>query len=63
VASEYWGRLYTIKDSMTLGRADGALVRLIAPMGNGESAEELARQTALDFASKLLPMLSSYIPD
>jgi EpsI family protein len=63
VASEYWGRLYAIKDSMTLGRADGALVRVIAPIGKGEGAEEQARQTALDFASELLPMLSNYIPD
>lgn len=63
VASEYWGRLYTIKDSMTLGRTDGALVRVIAPMGKGEGAEEQAGRTTLDFASELLPMLSNYIPD
>lgn len=63
VASEYWGRLYTIKDSMALGRTDGALVRVIAPVGKGDGAEEQARQTALDFASRLMPMLSNYIPD
>lgn len=63
VANEYWGRLYTIKDSIARGRTDGALVRVIAPMGKGEGAEEQARQTALDFAGKLMPMLSNYIPD
>lgn len=63
VASEYWGRFYTIKDSMSLGRTDGALVRVIAPLGKGDGAEDVARQTGLDFTRKLLPMLSSYIPD
>lgn len=63
VASEYWGRFYTIKDSMALGRTDGALVRVIAPLGKGDGAEDVARQIGLDFTRKLLPMLSSYIPD
>jgi len=63
VANEYWGRLYTIKDSMTMRRTDGALVRVIAPMGKGDGAEEQARQVALDFASKMAPMLSGYIPN
>src|SRR5262245_22443524 len=63
VASEYWGRLYTIKDSMILGRTDGALIRVIAPVGKGDGAEELARQTALNFARKLAPMLPPSIPN
>ncbi len=63
VADDYLGRFYTIKDSVMLGRTDGALVRVIAPMGKGEGAEEQARQAGLDFAQKILPMLSSYIPD
>jgi len=63
VASEYLGRFYTITDSIRLGRADGALVRVLAPVGKGDDAEEQARQAALDFARKLTPMLSNYIPD
>jgi EpsI family protein len=63
VANEYLGRFYTIKDSMMLGRTDGALVRVIAPAGRGEGAEEQARQAGLDFVRGLAPMLSSYIPD
>jgi EpsI family protein len=63
VASDYLGRIYTIKDSMMRGRTDGALVRVIAPMGKGEGAEEFARKTGLDFAAKLLPMLSRYAPE
>jgi len=63
VANEYRGRLYTIKDSMTRRRTDGALVRVIAPMGQGDGAEERAREAALDFARRLTPMLSSHIPD
>jgi len=63
VANEYWGRLYTIKDSMKMGRTDGALVRVIAPLTKGEGAEEQARRAALDFASRVAPMLSKYVPN
>ena len=63
IASEYWGRFYTITDSIRPGRADGALVRVIAPMDKEDGGEERARQVALDFTQKLTPMLSEYIPD
>jgi EpsI family protein len=63
VANEYWGRLYTIRDSMALGRTDGALVRVIAPVGKADGADEQARATALDFARKLAPTLPAYIPN
>lgn len=63
IASEYRARLDTIKDAMWLGRTDGALVRVIVPMGKGDGAEELARKAALDFSQKLLPILPRYIPN
>ncbi|HQR36096.1 MAG TPA: VPLPA-CTERM-specific exosortase XrtD [Blastocatellia bacterium] len=63
IASEYRARLDTIKDAMWLGRTDGALVRVIVPMGKGAGAEELARKAALDFSQKLLPILPSFIPN
>ncbi len=63
IASEYRARLDTIKDAMLLGRTDGALVRIIVPIGKGDDAEEFARKTALDFAQKLLPILPGYIPN
>mgnify|MGYP001579559829 FL=1 len=63
IAGEYRARLDTIKDAMWLGRTDGALVRVIVPMSNGDSAEEFARKAALDFSQKLLPILPSFIPN
>lgn len=63
IASEYHARLDTIKDAMWLGRTDGALVRVIVPLGKGDDAEEFGRKAALDFAQKLLPILPSYIPN
>jgi EpsI family protein len=63
VASEYWGRWQTLKDAIRLGRTDGALVRVIAPLGRGDDAEEKARGAALDFTRALLPLLPRYVPD
>ncbi len=63
VANEYLGRLRTIRDAMLLGRTDGALVRVIAPLGNGAGAAEQARQSGLGFVRELLPLLPAYIPD
>jgi EpsI family protein len=62
VASEYWGRFYTLADAVVRGRSDGALVRVIAPLTpNGTEAR--AREDALAFARNLLPLLPRYIPD
>lgn len=63
VASDYWGRFYTVNDAVRHGRTDGALVRVIVPMGKGDEAVAQARAAGLDFAEKLLPLLSNYIPD
>lgn len=63
IASEYWGRWYTIEDAIRLGRTDGALVRVIAPIGKGEGAENAARKAALDFTRRILPILPQYVPD
>jgi EpsI family protein len=62
-ASEYWGRLHTIQDSIRLGRTDGALLRVIAPAGKGDGAEEQARQTGLAFVRTLMPLLARHVPD
>lgn len=61
--SEYWARAATIKDAIWLGRTDGALVRVIVPVGKGDGAEEAARTVGLDFSQKLLPRLPSFIPN
>ncbi len=63
VASEYWAKFETVRDAMWLGRTDGALVRVIVPMGKGEGAEEFARAAGLDFSQKLLTILPGFVPD
>jgi exosortase D (VPLPA-CTERM-specific) len=64
VASEYWGKIYTVVDAIRLNRTDGALVRIIAPIDTRiPGAEQQAEQAALDFASQLLIVLGRYLPD
>jgi len=60
VASEYWGRAFLALDALRLNRTDGAMVRVIAPIGDSVDA---ARGVALDFAKSILPLLSRYLPD
>lgn len=62
IASEYWGRFYTLADALTRGRTDGALVRVIMPLSPNET-EAQARQDGLAFAQSLLPLLPHYLPD
>lgn len=63
VASEYWAKFDTIRDAMWRGRTDGALVRVIVPMGKGDGAEEFARAAGLDFSQKLLTILPGFVPN
>ena len=64
VASEYWGLLYGMLDKMRRGRTDAALVRIICPAGSLEPADETAAEkSAADFAKRLYPFLSLYIPN
>jgi len=59
VASEYWGKVYTVFDSVRLRRSDGAMVRVTVPIGNSVAAAE---QTALDFASAASTALPEFVP-
>ena len=59
VASEYWGKVYTVFDSVRLRRSDGALVRVTVPMGDSETAAE---QTAIKFASAASSVLPEFVP-
>jgi EpsI family protein len=59
VASEYWGKIYTVLDSVRLRRSDGALVRVTVPIANSEAAAE---QTAVEFASAASSVLPQFVP-
>ena len=59
VASEYWGKVYTVLDSVRLRRSDGAMVRVTVPIGDSEAAAEKA---AIEFASAASKVLPEFVP-
>ncbi len=61
IASEYWAKLYLVTDSIRLNRSDGALVRVITQLAQGESLEQGERR-AVAFAQELAPRLAAHIP-
>ena len=60
VASEYWGKIYTVIDSVRLRRSDGALVRVTVPFTN---SEEEALRSATDLASGAEALLADFVPN
>jgi EpsI family protein len=60
VASEYWGKIYTVIDSVKRRRSDGAMVRIMLPVGNNEQA---ALDAAAALAAEVTPVLSGFVPD
>lgn len=61
-ASEYVAKVYLITDAIRMNRTDGALVRVITPIGSMETLSD-ARSRVEAFAAQLSPMLSGYIPN
>ena len=59
-ASEYWGKIYTILDSVRRRRSDGAMVRVMVPMGN---SQEEAQKTAVQLASLAASQLPAFVPN
>jgi EpsI family protein len=61
IANEYLARIYMVKDALRMRRTDGALVRVMTPIGPLES-ETTARTRAEEFTKELAPMLPRFIP-
>ena len=62
MTSDYAAKASVVYDSLTRGRTDGALVRLVTPiMGGEDPAAADARLQA--FMAEVLPTLPAYIPD
>lgn len=61
VASEWEAKHYLVKDSIQMNRSDGSLIRITAPMYEGETADA-AQQRVLPFVDKVLPLLDTFIP-
>ena len=60
VASEYWGKIYTVLDSVRMRRSDGAMVRVVIPVANSEAA---AIESASALAASFSLVLPEFIPD
>lgn len=62
VANEYMAKMYLVGDAIRMNRSDGALIRVITPIGMRESNAS-ARIRAEQFSTQLFPMLPRFIPD
>ena len=60
VASEYWAKVETVLDSVRRRRSDGALVRVMVPLGNSPAEAE---KLALEFASEAAKELPPFVPN
>lgn len=60
VASEYWGKIYTVIDSIQRRRSDGAMVRVMMPVGR---SEEETLKLAADLAGQAAPALREFVPE
>ena len=62
VANEYMAKFYLVTDAIRLDRTDGALVRVLTPIGNEEDTAT-ARARVEAFTAQLAPMLPRFIPN
>jgi EpsI family protein len=60
VASEYWGKIYTVIDSVRRRRSDGAMVRITTPI---QSSEADALKASVALAAETSTILPEFIPD
>jgi exosortase D (VPLPA-CTERM-specific) len=60
VSSEYQDKIFTILDSILKRRSDGAMVRVMLPIGNSESD---SLQSAIDLSAQTADNLSLFIPN
>jgi EpsI family protein len=63
IASEYWGKIYTVLDAIRINRTDAALVRVIVPVLNTDgSSEKEAERTGSEFVRTIFPLLGQHLP-
>lgn len=60
VASEYWGKVYTVVDSVRMRRSDGAMVRITTSV---ESDDPAALQAAINRAAEMAANSSTILPE
>ncbi len=60
VASEYWGKIYTVLDSVRRRRSDGAMVRVMVSVGN---SQQEAQNAAVEMAAQAAAELPAFVPN
>lgn len=60
VASEYWGKVYTVLDSVRLRRSDAAMVRVTVPI---TTSDDDALKAATHFATVTAGVLPEFVPN
>ena len=64
VASEYWGKVYTVIDSVRLRRSDGAMVRITTSIDDSDPTRcQRLESKRLDLAASSSTILPEFIPD
>ena len=64
MTSSFAAKFHTVADSMTRGRTDGGLVRVITPIGAAEGLDEAAADARLRrFLAAGVDRLSRFIPE
>jgi exosortase D (VPLPA-CTERM-specific) len=62
LTGEYAVKLQIMQDALTRNRSDGAMVRLVTPVMDGE-AIEMADQRLEMFSARAVPELAAYVPE
>jgi len=60
VASEYWGKIYTVIDSVRLRRSDGAMIRVTVPIGGSNA---VSQDAAAELAGKISEQIAEFVPN
>jgi EpsI family protein len=61
IANEYLAKAHLVVDAMRMNRTDGALVRVMTPIGRYESLAE-AQDRSIRFTAQLAPLLTAFVP-
>jgi EpsI family protein len=60
INSEYMDKIYLVLDSMFKRRSDGAFIRIMAPVQDGQEAKTV--EHLKDFTQQVIPVLEEYLP-
>jgi hypothetical protein len=60
IADEFAAKFYLISDSIRHHRSDTALVRVVVPIPEGQTAQ--AEKVGTDFVQAFFPVVKAYLP-